>query len=115
LPEWQLEPDEEALFGDPEEYFFVDEQGNLIEPGGRSDEPGSEELPTTDRPRPGNNGGLVPVEPPPAAADDFLNRATGRPATRDPGLRPAAPVGGGPGAPANLLPEGGRRPSGAQP
>ena len=33
LPEWQLEPDDEYMFGDPEDYYFIDEQGNLIEPG----------------------------------------------------------------------------------
>ncbi|MEO0698759.1 MAG: PBP1A family penicillin-binding protein, partial [Pseudomonadota bacterium] len=35
LPEWQLEPDEEYLFGDPDEYYYIDEQGNLVEPGRR--------------------------------------------------------------------------------
>ncbi len=34
LPEWQLEPDDEHLYGDPDDYYFIDEQGNLIEPGG---------------------------------------------------------------------------------
>ncbi len=29
LPEWQLEPDEEAYFGDPDNGQFVDEDGNL--------------------------------------------------------------------------------------
>ena len=48
LPEWQLEPDEEAMFGEPEDYYFIDEQGNLVEPGRRppSDEPfGSDAAP----------------------------------------------------------------------
>ncbi|MCB2073843.1 MAG: PBP1A family penicillin-binding protein [Novosphingobium sp.] len=112
LPEWQLEPDEEFLFGDPDDYYFVDEQGNLIEPGNRSPDSGPGEPPVADRPRPGENGGLVPVEPPPAAGDDFLNRATGK--ARDPGLRPAQP-GGGPGAPANLLPNESDRATGVQP
>ncbi|MBY0342872.1 MAG: PBP1A family penicillin-binding protein, partial [Sphingomonadales bacterium] len=35
LPEWQLEPDEEALFGAPEDYYYIDEQGNMVEPGRR--------------------------------------------------------------------------------
>src|SRR6187402_166116 len=35
LPEWQLEPDEEFMFGDPDdEYYYIDEEGNLIEPTG---------------------------------------------------------------------------------
>ncbi len=32
LPEWQLEPDEEAYFGNADEGRFVDENGNPIEP-----------------------------------------------------------------------------------
>ncbi|WP_430416963.1 transglycosylase domain-containing protein [Parasphingorhabdus sp.] len=34
LPEWQLEPDEEELFGEPEEGVFVDENGMPLETGG---------------------------------------------------------------------------------
>jgi penicillin-binding protein 1A len=62
LPEWQLEPDEEALFGQPEDYYFIDEQGNLVEPARRepSDSPfGSD------------------PDAPPAASEDFLEEATG--------------------------------------
>jgi penicillin-binding protein 1A len=62
LPEWQLEPDEEALFGQPEDYYFIDEQGNLVEPAQRepSDSPfGSD------------------PDAPPAASEDFLEEATG--------------------------------------
>ena len=78
LPSWQLEPDDEANFsGRPEDYYYVDENGNLIDPvnqppaGERSRAPTQEQLPG------GNSGGLVPVSPPPAANDDFLNEATG--------------------------------------
>ena len=35
LPEWQPEPDDETCFGEPEDYYYIDEQGNLIEPGRR--------------------------------------------------------------------------------
>jgi penicillin-binding protein 1A len=62
LPEWQLEPDEEAMFGKPEDYYFIDEQGNLVEPARRepSDSPfGSD------------------PDAPPAASEDFLEEATG--------------------------------------
>jgi penicillin-binding protein 1A len=70
LPEWQLEPDEEALFGDPDDYYFIDEQGNLIEPG-RRDPSG----PLFDQE---GEGGLPPPrEPPSAVSDDFLERAIG--------------------------------------
>ena len=33
LPEWQLEPDEEELFGEPEDGIYVDENGMPIETG----------------------------------------------------------------------------------
>ena len=81
LPEWQLEPDDEYYYGDPDDYYYIDEQGNLIEPGS-PEEPGEfpfpveGELPPGDRPRQpppiGND------DAPPAASDDFLDRATGR-------------------------------------
>jgi penicillin-binding protein 1A len=63
LPEWQLEPDEEALFGDPEEYYYIDEQGNLVEPGRRDPEQ--------------SPFGVDGEQAPPAASDDFLEEATG--------------------------------------
>ncbi len=34
LPDWQLEPDDEFLYGDPGDYYYIDENGNLIEPSG---------------------------------------------------------------------------------
>ena len=80
LPEWQLEPDDEAYYGDPDEYYYVDDQGNLIEPGRPMEVPGDPAIPrdTDDEPPP--PGGLVPpTSPPPqAAGDDFLDQATGR-------------------------------------
>jgi penicillin-binding protein 1A len=73
LPAWQLEPDDEALMsGGPEDYYYVDEQGNLIDPNRpRSGE--DPEAPPLQR-----DGGQEPVVLPPAANDDFLNEATGR-------------------------------------
>jgi penicillin-binding protein 1A len=84
LPDWQLEPDDEASFANPDNYSFVDENGNLIEPGAaprgggppRDSGPGE---PPVDHP--GDNGGLVPVGPP-AANDDFLDQATGKRGTQ---------------------------------
>lgn len=88
LPEWQLEPDDEFYYGDPDDYYYIDEQGNLIEPGGERDpadgpggSPGDGEA--LDRPR----GRPQPGEDGQAASDDFLDRATGggpppRPAPR---------------------------------
>lgn len=75
LPDWQLEPDDEALSGDPEGYFYSDEQGNLIDPR-NNDSSGPGGIPPD----------MYEDEAPPAANDDFLDRATGRSAgERGPG------------------------------
>ena len=86
LPQWQLEPDDEYLYGDPDEWYFIDEQGNLIEPRGSEggdplepDEGGSTIQMVPPR--------LVPEprqQPPSAASDDFLERATGGELPADP-------------------------------
>jgi len=64
LPAWQLEPDDEAqLGGNPDEYYYADEQGNMIEPSraDQADDPGAGQQ-----------------TPPPAANDEFLREATGQ-------------------------------------
>jgi len=85
LPDWQLEPDDEANFAQsPEDYYYVDEQGNLINPNRK---PGVE--PDQAPGRPEDNGQLpqdAAAPPPPAANDDFLNRAIGKQ-----GAAPTAP------------------------
>ncbi len=70
LPEWQLEPDDEALYGDPDDYYFIDEQGNLIEPGRRDPSESPFDV-QGERPAPVE-------EPPSAASQDFLEQATGQ-------------------------------------
>ena len=80
-PAWQLEPDDEANFsGSPEDYYYVDENGNLIEPTRGQASPGADRPgPAPRDDLPGDpNGSLVPVPPPPAANEDFLNEATGK-------------------------------------
>jgi penicillin-binding protein 1A len=77
LPEWQLEPDEEAMFGDPDEYYYIDEQGNLIEPGRR--DPAESPL------------GIDGEQAPPAASRDFLEEATGGEIPRVPRRVPPQP------------------------
>jgi len=67
LPDWQLEPDEEAMFGAPDDYYYIDEQGNMVEGGRR--EPG--------QPAPFPLDGERGPNPPPAASQDFLEQATG--------------------------------------
>nr|WP_233998128.1 PBP1A family penicillin-binding protein [Erythrobacter sp. QSSC1-22B] len=105
LPEWQLEPDDEQMFGDPDDYYFIDEQGNLIEPG-RPQGEGEDYFPAPGQPgsvpgtgegdrrrqpgqpprRPGEQ--LPPSDPAPnapaAAGDEFLRRATGEGAAEPP-------------------------------
>ncbi len=89
LPDWQLEPDEEFLYGDPDDYYFIDEQGNLIEPGTRDPGPGFD----PDGERPIGAGSVRQPEPPPAASQDFLERATGQRLPPDnPPPRPRAPA-----------------------
>ena len=107
LPEWQMEPDDEQFFGDPDDYYFIDEQGNLIEPGRGAPQPGQgspfpvegepgvseadrrRAVPATD---PQRQPARPPQQPnegaPPAASDDFLRRATGGGGTTQP-PRPA--------------------------
>jgi penicillin-binding protein 1A len=104
LPDWQLEPDEELLQGDPEDYYFIDEQGNLVERGrpgayGAEDGPGDPGEAGTRRDQPafpieGEQGPGEPVRPrigdmDQAASDEFLRQATGggRPAPQP--ARPA--------------------------
>ncbi|QIQ87093.1 transglycosylase domain-containing protein [Erythrobacter sp.] len=72
LPDWQLEPDDEYLFGDPDDYYFIDEQGNLIEPGRRSGE-GSPFGPEGERVEEPD----VVDEPPAALDEEVLERAIG--------------------------------------
>jgi penicillin-binding protein 1A len=78
LPEWQLEPDDEVLFGDPEDYYFVDEDGNLIEPGSGEGYILPDGTRSRPAPTPAPQPEPQPGEPPQAASDDFLERATGQ-------------------------------------
>ncbi|MEM9310335.1 MAG: PBP1A family penicillin-binding protein [Pseudomonadota bacterium] len=87
LPEWQLEPDEEFLFGDPEDYYYIDEQGNLIEPG-RLD-PDDPFAPEGERLGDPETPSLE--DPPAAASQDFLEQATGQEIPPDPDPPPPIP------------------------
>lgn len=72
LPEWQLEPDDEAMMANPDDYFFIDEEGNLIESGPSDQLPvprSYQDPPVTVRRGAG--------EAPPAANEDFIGRAIG--------------------------------------
>lgn len=85
-PEWQSEPDDEYFFGNPDDYYYIDEQGNLIEPGTRDPESDGIPFPVEGEqfPREGlrPNGPAVPEEEQ-AADDDFLEQAIGAPLPPD--------------------------------
>jgi len=84
LPSWQIEPDDETLLTDPENYSFVDDQGNLIDPQqGRPDGQMPDSGPGD--PVVQSDGRLEPAGP--AANDEFLDKATGKDA--GPGAGPA--------------------------
>lgn len=96
LPDWQLEPDDEAMQGNPDDYYYVDEQGNVVERG-RNGGPGSEDGPgdpyegsdRRDQPAYDDTLGQPVPEREQAASDDFLDRATGeRPAAQPAPARP---------------------------
>jgi penicillin-binding protein 1A len=89
MPDWQLEPDDEAIQSNPEDYYYVDEQGNLIDPNRRApQQPGGSPG------RPEDNG-LPPEDSteaaPPAANNDFLEQATGRPMPEESNTRQRGP------------------------
>jgi penicillin-binding protein 1A len=116
LPEWQLEPDDEQLQGNPDDYYYTDDQGNMIPPAGQQAQgPGEPPIDRGDRGAggpgygPGYNGGLVPVEPPPAASNEFLDQATGR-RSRDAGPRTGSGGGNFPPAPRPGMPGSRERP-----
>ncbi|WAT17449.1 PBP1A family penicillin-binding protein [Aurantiacibacter sp. MUD11] len=98
LPEWQLEPDDEFYFGEDDDYYFyIDEQGNLVEPRGSGGDPRMQDFDVEGEgenvvreaitPRRDERPSVPPSssrEAPAAASDDFLERATGREIPEDP-------------------------------
>jgi len=101
LPDWQLEPDDEQMTGNPDDYYYTDENGNLIRPGrrpGGGDGSSRYEDGTIGPGTPPGNG-QDDNGPPAAAGNDFLEQATGREDRRDdrrdPDLRGAPPPPGG--------------------
>ncbi|MGE5953160.1 MAG: transglycosylase domain-containing protein [Qipengyuania vulgaris] len=95
LPEWQVDEEDDFFFGDPDDYYYIDEQGNLIEPG-RSEEPGGALPPPGGEDGMGSEDGMRPRQParvpgqrqpstgrgadgaPQAIDDDFLDGVIGR-------------------------------------
>jgi penicillin-binding protein 1A len=105
LPDWQLEPDAEQLYGDPnDQYYYTDDQGNLIQPNGPDEgrpaplTPDGQDQPLDRQP---DFRRADPREPAPAAAnDDFLDQATGRGGVPAPQRMPGGAYGPGPRPPA---------------
>lgn len=93
LPDWQLEPDDEYMQGDPQDYYFIDENGNLVPPAEPEQPRGNAYPPDATEPerRPGGQPAAGP--PPQAASDEFLERATGGAVPRDQAPRRPAPGG----------------------
>ncbi len=115
LPEWELEPDDELYYGDEGDYYYyIDEQGNLVEPGRTNrareegfdvegegegvrrdplDPRGMDDAQSGSRTPNRPAGGQGQPKPPPAASDDFLERATGQELPRDQPRQRRAPEG----------------------
>jgi penicillin-binding protein 1A len=82
LPEWQLEPDEETYFGQPDNGgAMVDEDGNPVAQEPRDEQQQDEQS-------------IRPQDSAPQQLDDLIDRVTGRdaPQPRDDRRDPAAPV-----------------------
>lgn len=80
LPEWQLEPDDEAYYGAPDNGSLVDENGMAIEPP-PSAAP-QEDTPAPDSPQ------QQRVEAPPQLDEQWLDNVLNRKAARPPARRP---------------------------
>lgn len=95
LPEWQLEPDEESYFGQPDNSVFVDDNGEPLPsdavPMPEDDDGRGVERPSSRAERPlgeDPDGDAPPTPPPPQRLDqDWIDRVTGRdprPPAREP-------------------------------
>ena len=75
LPQYQVEPDDEALQNNPDNYFYVDPSGNVV-----NHAPNTPDAGDTPRPASRTHDDTVPIEDNPghAANDDLLDQATGR-------------------------------------
>ncbi len=89
LPDYQIEPDDEAIMANPEGYYYND-QGNLVGPGQAPDSGPGPGTPPPD-------GAVDPSDPqqpddsPPAANGQFLDDATGQRTDRAPPVPQQAP------------------------
>ena len=94
LPEWQLEPDEESYYGQPDEgQMMVDENGNPVQPDLPQDTPTDAQTgdtlarPDADQPQ------QAPAVPPQQMNQDWIDRVTGREIPRrDPNAPQSRPL-----------------------
>ncbi|WNO53989.1 transglycosylase domain-containing protein [Stakelama saccharophila] len=73
LPDWQLEPDAQSYFGEPDNGLFVDENGMPVDDGGVPD--GQGYPPGAGLP---GDGEGVPQQPPERLDQDWIDRVLGR-------------------------------------
>lgn len=73
-PDWQLEGDQEQAFGEPGEYYYIDENGDLVLSENPTPNPIEGEADAPALPPPSDRKRAAP----PAAGEEFLNRAVGR-------------------------------------
>jgi penicillin-binding protein 1A len=76
LPEWQLEPDNESYFGQPEQGQFVDENGMPIERRAPDDQDGGGD--TSAAPPPDREGASPSLEAPPKIDQQWIDNVLGR-------------------------------------
>ena len=93
LPEWQLEPDEEAYYGQPDDGTNGGTGGQMVDPDGNPLPPGARD---GDQPVPAEQpDGAAPDTPPQQQLNDLIDRVTGRDApARDGGYRDGPPRDG---------------------
>ncbi len=91
LPDFQVEPDDEANMANPESYYY-DDQGNLV--SSKTPEPGPGQNPGEQPPGPADAPptSQEPNGSGPAASDQFLDQATGKRPPAAPAQPPPPPV-----------------------
>jgi penicillin-binding protein 1A len=96
LPEWQLEPDQESYFGEPDNGSFVDEDGNPVEPGAaQPSDPGAPLVDPDGNPLPPDQQEhAVRSQPPERLDQEWMDQVLGRtpPPNRPAPQRERAPV-----------------------
>lgn len=80
LPEWQLEPDQESYFGEPDNGLFVDQDGNPVEPGTTApSDAGPPMVDPNGNPLPqGQQEAPVRAAPPERLDQDWMDQVLGR-------------------------------------